>query len=426
MISTRTSFSGISAQGGVVTLLTTCLLLIVALVVTLGGYKSTFYEIKRTQNEVASRQTHWKAEGAVECGVAQYMIGRTIPPLVTACDSTFNVVPEIILDPANNEVMIIATVQQRRVSRRFMRAGGNLQSGAIQSSSSFVVNSSINISTPDPGLELDDDWDCTAVRFAGSFNSASSIVNSGVIHGMSPYAGFEHKNKDCVEKTVVSVPCSSDSEPICLRSDFKQDEQLNVFKDFFGVDPQYHNLVRDNGEFTVVDLSLGLEGSNATNCGTKIIEQLESGNFAIWVEGSCAISGDELDSLNKLLNPGDSNRKSLSLVVHEGLMSLGGAAEIQGVVFHFNYDFIPTQEAWKDLNIADGAVDHFPTKYGSAAYYQGGAFSIKGGVFFDYPSKEHLSLFRDSLSFHYNRDVVQHTQNTVSVFSWKKGSWRDF
>lgn len=54
-------------QQGFATLLITSILLSVALVFTLGSYKTLFYQIKRAQNEVKSRQDHWLAEGGLEC-----------------------------------------------------------------------------------------------------------------------------------------------------------------------------------------------------------------------------------------------------------------------------------------------------------------------------------------------------------------------
>ncbi|WP_233263839.1 hypothetical protein [Vibrio vulnificus] len=51
-------------EQGAATLLVTSVLLIAALMATLGSYKTLFYQIKRAQNEVLSRQSYWKAEGA--------------------------------------------------------------------------------------------------------------------------------------------------------------------------------------------------------------------------------------------------------------------------------------------------------------------------------------------------------------------------
>ncbi|MEF1341863.1 hypothetical protein REH81_34815, partial [Vibrio rotiferianus] len=55
-------------QSGAATLLVTSMLLVAALVVTLGSYKSLFYQIKQANNQIVSRQEHWQAEGGLECG----------------------------------------------------------------------------------------------------------------------------------------------------------------------------------------------------------------------------------------------------------------------------------------------------------------------------------------------------------------------
>lgn len=59
-------------QWGVMTLLMTSILLIAALALTLGSYKTTFFQIKTVQNEIKSRQAYWLAEGGLEC--AYHMI----------------------------------------------------------------------------------------------------------------------------------------------------------------------------------------------------------------------------------------------------------------------------------------------------------------------------------------------------------------
>lgn len=414
-------------QSGVIALMTTSLLLVVALVLTMGAYKTSLYEIKRAQNEIEARKTYWSLEGGVECGLAQFVPTLSVPAEPTKCDSAINITPSFKIDALTEEVILSAKVSSHEISRRFIPSSSSLKPGAIQSTSSFVVNSSVNISTPDPGNKMEDGrWDCTAVRFGGSFKANGAITNSGVIHGVSPYEGFEHNNKDCAEMTVVSANCSSEANSACLKQDFKKDTELDVFKDFFGVDASYHNSIRDNGEFSVIELKVATENAGPKSCGSKIIESLNTDNLKIWIEGSCVISSDELSTIKTALNPKEGPKKAMVLVVHDGLLALHGSTSLNGVVFHFNYDFSPTKSAWDALELADSAVAHFPNDYGSAAYYQGGSFNISGGVFFDYPKTSHVSLFRDSLSFHYNRDVIRNAQGSSSLFTWKKGAWRDF
>ena len=54
-------------QQGAITLLITALLLVAILVLSLASYKNVFFQAKRAQNEIISRQQHWAAEGGLEC-----------------------------------------------------------------------------------------------------------------------------------------------------------------------------------------------------------------------------------------------------------------------------------------------------------------------------------------------------------------------
>lgn len=52
---------------GMITLLVVSLLLMLALVMTLGLHQALLYQIKRAHNELISRQQFWIAEGGLEC-----------------------------------------------------------------------------------------------------------------------------------------------------------------------------------------------------------------------------------------------------------------------------------------------------------------------------------------------------------------------
>lgn len=50
-------------QQGAAALLVVSVLLVAALMMSLGSYKSLFYQIKRANNQIEARQEHWRAEG---------------------------------------------------------------------------------------------------------------------------------------------------------------------------------------------------------------------------------------------------------------------------------------------------------------------------------------------------------------------------
>ncbi|MGR5266094.1 hypothetical protein ACPV38_19195, partial [Photobacterium damselae] len=54
-------------QHGAAALLVVSVLLVAALMMSLGSYKSLFYQIKRANNQLEARQEHWRAEGGLEC-----------------------------------------------------------------------------------------------------------------------------------------------------------------------------------------------------------------------------------------------------------------------------------------------------------------------------------------------------------------------
>ncbi|MGR5175970.1 hypothetical protein ACPV4B_06795 [Vibrio parahaemolyticus] len=409
---------------GAMTLMTTTLLMSLALMLTLGMYKTSLYEIKRAQNEVESRKAFWLAEGGIECAIAQYYPSKVIPAVVKSCDTSLAVTQGITLDSMSGDVVISALSGAQKVSRRFMEGMSNLKSGAIQTSASMKIENSLAIKTPDPGKERAGGWECSAFRFKGHLEVRGSVKNQGVTT-TKPYADFE-SGKGCLDShlSVVSGLCSSSTEPKCFNQDFVNDEKLSVFEDFFGISVSQHDAVRTNGTFTEIDLETnnGDGELERKNCGQVIVEQLAQGNLHLWLNGSCVISASHLNEIKTLSQASD----GITLLIHEGLFVLQGAATIKGVLFHFNPSFTPSPEIWHELNLADSANTHFPDDYGSAAYYQGGSFDITGGAYFDYANVNHLALFRDSLALHYNRDVIVNSSSALASHAWKKGSWRDF
>ena len=71
-------------QHGAITLLITSVLLLCALILTLGSYRSIFYQIKRAQNEVVARQQHWQAEGGLECAFTKVYQDKDMTQLTAA------------------------------------------------------------------------------------------------------------------------------------------------------------------------------------------------------------------------------------------------------------------------------------------------------------------------------------------------------
>ncbi|WP_311568637.1 hypothetical protein [Photobacterium arenosum] len=61
--------AAVRTQQGMSTLLISSLMLSVAMVFVMTSYSTSFYQVKRAQNTVFSRQAFWLAEGALACGL---------------------------------------------------------------------------------------------------------------------------------------------------------------------------------------------------------------------------------------------------------------------------------------------------------------------------------------------------------------------
>mgnify|MGYP001320387201 CR=1 FL=1 len=60
---------------GIATLMITSVVVLVSLLITLSFSRSIFYQSKRIKNEISSRQSHWLAEGGLECVYMQVRSG---------------------------------------------------------------------------------------------------------------------------------------------------------------------------------------------------------------------------------------------------------------------------------------------------------------------------------------------------------------
>ncbi|MGF1754579.1 hypothetical protein L4C33_13390 [Vibrio makurazakiensis] len=407
-------------QQGAISLLVTSVLLIATLMVTLASYRSTFYQIKRANNEVDARQQHWKAEGGLECGFTQFKQANSLPATVAPCYSTNSLIPTFTAVSSGYEVS--AVVGSTHLARTLM-FGGALASGAMQSSADVYFYSSTTFSTPDPGVLSSDGWECVALRYRNRYHY-SSLDNKGVVHGVPPYSTFQNPSgADCS-----NVP-GNDHLSYGDGNDFIQDSTVKPFESFFGVPVADHNDIRDEGSFVVLNGS-GLPKTLA-NCGQVLASQINSGNHHLWIEGGCEITQAQYNNLIDATAATD----GVTILVHDGLMSIMGkpstgatSNQLKGVLFHFNFEYSPSPADWASFD-ANTYLNHVPSvieeSYRTiASYYQHGAFTVSGGQYFDAPNQ--AAVFYDSLDFRFNKDVIDNSRSEFSNINWQKGSWNDF
>ncbi len=149
------------------------------------------------------------------------------------------------------------------------------------------------------------------------------------------------------------------------------------------------------------------------------------------VEGGCEIHSSEYDNLVRA----SSSTDGVLILVHEGVLSVIGkpphsrvSQPFKGILFQFNREFLASSDLFNQWQ--GFAVDHVLNHYSSqfdwayrkkASYYQYGAFSLSGAMYFDTPGQ--AALFNDSLEMNFNGDVISSVQAKVNPPRWREGSW---
>ncbi|MFH0256203.1 hypothetical protein ACGRL8_03985 [Vibrio rumoiensis] len=429
-------------QKGAVGLLFTALILVAALTLSLAGYKSTFFQAKRAQNEILSRQNQWAGEGAIECAFTKAQQDRSRTQFTQAdylkadCQQPLNLNGIQVVSVGNKKYSLQPVDGgSQPIVQKVMDFSNNRLAGAIQSTADLFTQASTTISPPDPGMETEDGWECVAVRYKGVFSPGAGITNQGIGDTIeAPYVGFDNNGKDCAEGYDTQSASSNHQE-----QDLMQDSNLNPFESMFEVSKDNWTQVRDNPKYDFVILNgdaavAGSSSARITDCGQKVKELVDLGHTHIWMEGSCEISGANLSGMTQTSQLTD----GVLLFVHNGVFSLNGSGNFKGVLFQLNDGFQPSAADWVGLEANDylnspgvTVFDHQLKKaYGNnyapantAAYFQRGSFNFTGGQFLDMDGQ--LALFHDSLNFSYNEDVIDAVLGTTPP-RWVKGSWRDF
>ncbi|HFQ4934705.1 TPA: hypothetical protein ACGUPE_004519 [Vibrio vulnificus] len=437
-------------QQGFATLLITSILLSVALVFTLGSYKTLFYQIKRAQNEVKSRQDHWLAEGGLECVYTKAVQDSVIPtassiPECNIGSNSLTFTYETLI-AANSTTKISSKIGYTSLNKNIVISSSGGGSGAIRSSSNLVVNASVTIS-PDPGKLRNDGgtdyYECVSMvvrdkaYFGGGFTNGDLNYSAGV-HPGSNYksgvkcgSGFTTSSSDSVGYYLGEDGLIKNNG---LELDAQRQTDLSPFKDFFGKKVSDWKKVRDDpkNDFKKITTSKG------GDCYTEInkVGLKTNGKNAIWVDGPCEFDTNLANLLNKDNHP---NMKVL-LVVHNGIVGGRSAVNVNGVFVHVNSTYTPIKEQWDNANFDATLITtlkHNPNDFKAgleaingkytdgdatlATMFMEGSFNFTGGMVLD--TKNQLSLFKNSINLKFNSDIMKEFVTSTLPPKWQEGSW---
>ncbi|WP_215407198.1 hypothetical protein [Vibrio gigantis] len=440
-------------QHGVVTLLVTSVLLVGALVVMLGTYRSVFHQIKVAQNEVQGRQEHWRSEGGLECTYSYLLeLDKTIADIKDASArpadfsdwcSPYENKPQIeISNTTTSSAYIVASSSNAQSLFKTIRERSQLGSGAIQSTGPIELIGTLSIKPtareePISGNE----YECISVSFADLFTYQYDATHgdSGQALGLEvldpsaggPFSGFDGichgdyktqipKASSGSSYSIYAPDYYQGTNPLPFKKDFNPDPNMNPFYTFFGVAKTDQNIV-DLSQDT--DLFKHVQLLNATECGPEIMEHFTAGQTkGLWIEGNCHINA----AVAATINP------SQLLVVQDGVFALNGAMAYNGVIYHlvdYQKSHVKTRVDgfWNSL-AANNVFAPFIKDIDEASVLKksvGIQFASglpSGGLIFDSPAGVTTIVGDMDLDFRADSNPI----DPPSTYQWKRGSWNDF
>ncbi|MGV2989081.1 hypothetical protein ACE1OE_15665 [Vibrio sp. E150_011] len=413
-------------QRGMATLITTALLLLIALVVALGGYKSTFYEIKRAQNEVLSRQMHWLAEGGIECGLAINRMNPSIPPLsqnYSLCQESAVTVEEI--PNSSTEFTLSALAKGTKEIKRTIQFQTRY-TGAIQARSDLMLIGSYYFTPELTGIDT-----CVSVRYQnalilrGAFKTKSPSLSTPCHAMMQTDTSLvtcpaSTANGNCVEHgshdVYVNITGQNDGlvgDGKLLENDFVYTADLDPFQSFFGKPRSELESVKSDFEIVAGTLIPNALGS----CQERIRKAFEFTD-KVWVEGDCDLEDGSSMTDAKL------GWKPKVLVVENGVLAVRGSHTFTGMIYHLFTSGIGDMTKRWDHNVSSSAyipVSLTTTQKENLVFMVSGSFKPTGGYVLDTPGG--MSVFDGAVDLDFDRAAIP---DFASFVKWKKGAWRDF
>ncbi|MGO2510040.1 MAG: hypothetical protein ACTH6Y_13800 [Vibrio hibernica] len=430
-------------QQGAITLLITALLLVAILVLSLASYKNVFFQAKRAQNEIVARQSHWAAEGGLECAFAEIQALKALPADFLNCLSlsgaeiTSNMGSRLILNSHYGNTNIKKTVLMP----------GNRSSGALKATSNLYMAGGISV-FPDPGKNLgSNEWECIVLRYSNNLKLKGAVENKNLSASNPPYIDFPTSpSQSCKDTHYTSGVIGNNNIPLGLKGDFLKDPSQKPFEDIFDIprnewlDLMYSDEFVRLGNAPLYKPSSGVINQRAlfdSSCGTNIVSAINNDNDLIWHYGGCELSSTDLVNIDNAISAGNSRGTitGIVLVIQNGIFSVDGGHVFKGMLYHFvdsPSNFQPLTSSWSDTEnflTLKGLVDYVPDTVPDialtdVAYFQNGSFNPQGGYVMDAPGT--YAVFNTSISFVYNRDLVEGPLNKIRKIKWLKGSWHDF
>ncbi|PSU28093.1 hypothetical protein [Photobacterium lutimaris] len=449
-------------QNGFVTLTVTLMLMVLG---TYGLYQSvemSHYNVKRFQNVLSAKKSHWIAEGGLQCAFAinQTTVGDPQTRSYNACDA-------LVLGQSvdENRLTLAVTGQQigvgslytlkstvsedngpgqREVAKEVKVESVSPMPGIFKTSSDFTLRGDFEF------LPNHNDGECITIIVKGhdNFKHTDSTTNSmlivqdgdGYSAGQLPSSVTPESIQGRAELSSAGT-CNSGYQSFAkagttwpLAKDILEEPKMDMFKDLFGVPKSEWESVRDNGNYTLISPPNG-ETTNL-DCAEQINTAFKNGDRSFWVEGSCYLAQPSTEAGSKPINftspqsPMPDTDSTL-IVVQDGAVFHNGQLGISGLLYQFKTDDNKQGAISDDMvsfchtaNLCTDTSHEAPFK--NTAFYISGSLYAFGGIAVDMEGMNFIANagFKAQYNDKYWKDRLPPTTNTV--VKWQQGTWRDF
>ena len=430
-------------QNGAVILVTVSALLIAILMMQMGFYQSLWYQIKRVNNEIQSRQEHWIAEGGLECAYSQ-IIGEMVPLPVSSAVSVFGCKAQVKIEKHSNEqYRVVSTYDNITLNKTIAQVNAELNA-MIKTSAAVELTGSMHVIPYAQGDPLSSQ--CTSIISGGAVQYIASpsgtdehfftVDSAETAHATGPL-GAPDFTCQSTHKSNLYDPLRAPSLA-GLNSYKGADIQeyvlgISAFRDLFGMTYNAANAAKLKSDIAQDPQGAVFDGSNVDyspqgwvhHCHTQLHDAYLAGKRRFWVEGNCAIEGNIFGSYSQPVE------SAVQLIIHRGLLYSKALSIFDGLI----YQYLPSEsdfdvvEKWRDLHQSREQIGVTPLSF--QAHDVDGQFEqynwlldstlyLDGAIGVD-ASGRTIKL-NGSLIPAYNQ---QKSQKHTARLEWLRGSWYD-
>ncbi|WP_325891825.1 hypothetical protein [Grimontia sp. NTOU-MAR1] len=426
-----------NTQKGMATLAVVSGVLLVVALFTISVANSGLADIKKTQNLVLDAKQRASAKSGLDCAIAVFEQNELNPKDTDFTDSVFNECEghtgSVITVTGSESPWILSSSSGYASTKIVIQAGG-AAAAAFKTSGSLVVEGG-NAWIPAKGDKVAttdgvDIYECTAIIAGGDVTIDVGKTTAEFLSELT------NANEQCHANFSTYIPSQTDP----VTNNFELDiltnqENIDVFQDFFGVPKEKWETVRSGFDVTVTTGTSISNKEKVSSCGTTIKDKIKNGSTKIWIDGDCKLDG--------IYDPANDSKKA-TVVIRNGVVGAFDTIKFNGTLVHFTHGYSESSvaESWgasfdetnKHFVCEEGAmhllcrqlIDDFKNdaeKWGKLPFYFHGSYESLGSYLLDVANSK--ALIKGSFKPDYDDDTP-FGDGGSSVPKLVKGSIHDF